>query len=276
MNTESAVAKHYGDANLLARILDGLEAAGADLKRLQPDDLAPIDEFHLGGRKATAHAVAKMGLDADQHVLDIGCGMGGAARYIAVQTRSKVTGIDLTPEFIEVARKLSELTGLSDRTTFETGSALAMPFGDEAFDAAATFHVAMNISDRSALYREIARVLKPGAVFCVYDVMRKNEGDLAFPVPWAQSSDTSFLTTSDEMLALLKEAGFDVDEIEDRTEFALGIVRPSRATSGDGPAPLGVHLIMGADAPEKFENTTSNLQKGLVAPVMMIARKKVG
>ncbi len=270
--TENAVAQHYGDANLMERILAGLEAAGADLNRLQPDDLAPVDEFHLGGRKATALAVAKMSLRADQHVLDVGCGIGGAARYIATQTGSKVTGLDLTPEYVEIARKLSDLTGLGDKTAFETGSALAMPFDDGAFDAAVTFHAAMNIADREALYGEIARVLKPGATLCIYDVMKKNEGDLAFPVPWASTPDTSHLTTPDEMLTLLVGAGFEVVDVEDLTDFALDIFKQGQAAGADGPPPLGAHLVMGVSAPEKIKNTLSNLEDGLVAPVQMIAR----
>ena len=138
---EDSVARHYGDADLLARILAGLEAAGADLDRLQPDDLAPVDEFHIGGRSTTERIVTKMSLSADHHVLDIGCGIGGTARYIAAQVGSRVTGIDLTPEYIQVARKLSDMTGLGGKATFETGSALAMPFEDEAFDAApSSFH----------------------------------------------------------------------------------------------------------------------------------------
>lgn len=85
-NVEGAVARHYGNSGLLARIFAGLEAAGIDSGNLQPDDLAPVDEFHVGGRPATAHAVAKMNLAADDHVLDVGCGIGGAARYIAAQS----------------------------------------------------------------------------------------------------------------------------------------------------------------------------------------------
>lgn len=272
--TENAVAQHYGDANLMARILAGLEAAGTDLNRLQPEDLAPVDEFLLGGREATARAVAKMSLRVDQHVLDVGCGIGGAARYIASQTGCKVTGLDLTPEYIEIARKLSDLTGLGGKTTFETGSALAMPFDDGAFDAAVTFHAAMNIADREALYGEIARVLKPGGAFGIYDVMKKNEGDLAFPVTWAQSADTSHLTTPDEMLTLLVGAGFEVVDVEDLTDFALDIFKQGQAAGADGPPPLGVHIVMGPSAPEKIKNTLTNLEDGLVAPVQMIARRK--
>ncbi len=271
---ETAVAQHYGNDGLLARITAGLEAAGADLNHLQPEDLAQVDEFHLGGRAATAYAVAKMDLSKDDHVLDIGCGIGGAARFIAEQAGCRVTGIDLTPEYISAAENLTELTGLADKVSFKTASALDMPFENETFDAAVTFHVAMNIPDRAGLYGEISRVLKPGATLCIFDVMGKGDEAIVFPVPWAQSEATSHLTTADEMLILLEDAGFSVDEVEDRTDFALEFMRQRLAAGGDGPPPLGIHLLLGATAREKFKNTLSNMENGRIAPVQMIARRK--
>ncbi len=274
---ETAVARHYGDAELLARIIAGLEASGVDPDHLLPDDLAPVDEFHIGGREATAHAVAKLGLDAAAHVLDVGCGIGGAARYIAAETGCRVTGVDLTPEFIDVAQRLTELTGLDDRIAYECASALDMPFEDGAFDAAFTLHVAMNIPERAALYGEIARVMKPGAIFCIYDVMKAGAGDLAYPVPWAKTPATSHLTTADEMRGLLDTAGFDVSEVEDRSVFAGAFFHralAAAAASEGGPPPLGVHLILGASAPEMFRNMLNNIEAGHIAPIQMIATRR--
>ena len=151
---ETDVARHYGKTGLARTILDAIAAAGLDPQRLRPEDLAPIDEFHIGGRPATRHAVAKMALQRDMHVLDVGCGLGGASRYIASSVGCRVTGIDLTPEYIEVARLLADSTGLAERIEYRTASALDMPFAAASFDAAITLHVAMNIADRPGLYRE--------------------------------------------------------------------------------------------------------------------------
>ncbi|MEE8172549.1 MAG: methyltransferase domain-containing protein, partial [Alphaproteobacteria bacterium] len=134
-NLENAVAEHYGAADLLARIDAGLRAVGADPARLVPEDLAPVDEFHAGGREATQHAVSRMSLSAADHVLDVGCGLGGAARYIATEFGCSLTGIDLTPQFIDVAHTLTARLGLSASVRFESASALAMPFEDATFDA---------------------------------------------------------------------------------------------------------------------------------------------
>lgn len=270
-NIETLVSQHYGDGDLLTRLLTGLEASGANLNRLQPGDLAPVEEFHIGGRKATQFAVEKMALHEQQYVLDIGCGIGGTARYIAEQFGCEVRGIDLTPEYISIAKKLTELSWLDDKVKFDISSALAMPFVNATFDAAITLHVAMNIEDRNALYSEIARVLKPGAVFSLFDVMKRNNEQLSFPVPWAISDDTSHLTTPEEMCMLLDDAGFDVREVDDRTDFALDFFKESLAAASNGPAPLGVHTVMGDSAAEKLKNVANNIESGRIAPVQMIA-----
>lgn len=269
---ERAVARHYQVSDLTQRVLKAAAAAGLDPGRLTPADLAPIDEFHIGGREATKHVVAKMRLAGSERVLDIGCGIGGAARYVAVSTGCHVTGIDLTPEYVETARALSGRMGLGARTAFEASSALQMPFADATFDAAITLHVAMNIKDRSGLYREIARVLKSGAVFCVYDVMKGVNDELRYPMPWADTEASSHLTTPEEMQGLLTTAGFSVEEVEDRTDFGIAFFR-GRLSAGGAPSPLGLHVLMGETSREKSHNMLQNLERGAIAPVVMVARR---
>jgi SAM-dependent methyltransferase len=271
---EGAVARHYGVADLASRILDALKASGLDPLRLRPEDLAPVDEFHIGGRAATEHAVAKMGLAADRRVLDVGCGLGGATRYLAATLGCRVTGIDLTPDYIAAARMLAERTGLAGRVDYRVASALDMPFEDRSFDAAITFHVAMNIADRAGLYREVARVLRPGAVFCIYDVMKGPQDGLEFPVPWAETAETSHLATPAEMRSHLSGAGFEVAEVDDRTAYGIEFFRQRLAPGQGPPSPLGLHLLMGANAREKFQNVLRNLEAGRILAVVMIARKR--
>lgn len=245
---------------------------GADLDRLTLADLAPVDEFHIGGRAATQYVLAKVPLAKEQHVLDVGCGIGGAARYLASAHGCRVTGIDLTPEYIDAANALTQRVGLADRVRFEAASALDLPFEDGSFDAAITFHVAMNIKDRPALYRETARMLKPGATFCVYDVMKGRSDGVRYPAPWADTPETSHLTSPDEMQGLLKEVGFSVVDVEDRTAHGIEFFRQRLAPSPGGPPPVGLHLLLGPEARTKFENVLKSLEDGSLAPVVMIAR----
>lgn len=275
---EKDVAQHYGDADLLSRILSALEADGYDLERLQSEDLAPVEEFHIGGRESTEYAVTKMSLTPAQRVLDIGCGIGGAARYIASAYGCKVNGIDLTPEFIHCGQDLTKRLRLQELVKLDVASALDLPFRDGVFDAAITLHVAMNIRDRQRLYLETARVLKPGAVLCIFDVMRKSDAKLTYPVPWATTAETSFLKTPEQMNTLLEDAGFVVREVEDRSSMAMTFFKKrlasTSAATGNKPSALGIHLVMKEQAKEKFENTLSNIQNGYIAPVQMIAVKQ--
>ncbi len=275
--SETDVARHYSVGDLGQRILDGLTAAGKDLDNVTIEDLAVVDEFHIGGRKATEHAISKLSLTKSQRVLDVGCGIGGAARAIAAHTGCHVTGVDLTPEFIEAAGTLTQLTGMEQKLSFKVASALDMPFENGSFNAAITFHVAMNIADRPSLYAEIARVLTPGALLCAYDVMKRGDEPIRFPVPWSETAQTSHLTTPEEMEGLLTNAGFEVLETEDRTEFADNYFRERlAAVKKDGPSPLGPHIIMGDTAREKFQNMQINIESGRISPVQMIARRKAG
>ncbi len=105
MSVEHSVARHYGLGDLMQRIEAGLEAQGSDLAALSIEDLAPVDEFHIGGRTATDAFARRLAPAAGARLLDIGCGLGGASRYFATAWSCHVTGIDLTPEYIDVASK---------------------------------------------------------------------------------------------------------------------------------------------------------------------------
>ncbi len=275
MSVERQVAEHYGISDLIGRVRAGLTAAGLDPDRLDPEDLAPVDEFHIGGRAATVHFAGMLDFKAGSRLLDVGSGLGGASRFFALQSQCHVTGIDLTPEYVEAARQLSAMTGMSEATAFETASALALPFGDQAFDGAFTIHVAMNIADRAALYGEVARVLKPGATFGIYDVMKGPAEGLDYPVPWAEEAATSHLTAPDELRGLLQGAGFEVLAFEDRSEFGLEFFKTlqARAAAG-GPPPLGLHLLMGESAGQKVANMRANLEAGRILPAVMTARRR--
>src|SRR6201999_4456056 len=193
MSETKAVAEHYSRPRLDETILGAMKRAGLDMEKLTPIDLAAVDEFHVGGLEATKSFTEFMGLKPDMKVLDVGCGVGGPARYFASAHGVRVTGIDLTEEFVIAAISLTKLVQLEDKASFEQGSALAMPFQKESFDAAYMFHVGMNIADKNALFQDVARVLKPGARFSIYDLLRTSDDPISYPVPWAQSGETSFV-----------------------------------------------------------------------------------
>ena len=273
MDTERQVATHYTHGSLLAAILDALKQMGKDPERFTAMDLSTGDEFHLGGLPVTAALAEDLGLAPRMHVLDVGCGIGGPARYFAEVHKCRVTGIDLTEEFVQVAAELTRRCGLADRVTFRHGSALDLPFDDGSFDAATLIHVGMNIADKARLFEEVRRVLKPGDLFCAYEVMRAGEGDLPYPMPWAQSTETSFVETPETYRRLLSAAGFKIEREENRRAFVLKLAREMRAKiEKDGLPALNQHVIIGPAARERLGNVMATLEHGTIAPVEMIAR----
>jgi hypothetical protein len=258
MNSEQDVAHHYASGDLMARIDAALTRAGVDSAKPSAADLPPVDEFHIGGGSATEAFANKLNFKGSDRLLDVGCGLGGPARYFANRFGAHVTGIDLTPEFIEVATELSRRTGQSQVTTFEIGSALAMRYGEAHFDGAI-----------------VARVLKSGATFGIYDVMKGNAEPIDYPVPWAMTEATSHLCTLIETQSLLRDAGFEILEVEDRTSQAQAFFQRAieAARAAGGPVAVGLHLLTGETTAMKFANMLSAVGDGRLAPSMIVARK---
>ncbi|UCC57189.1 MAG: class I SAM-dependent methyltransferase [Gammaproteobacteria bacterium] len=272
---KDSVAAHYTHGQLLDRILSGVQAIGKTPDTVTVDELAPVDEFHIGGRQASEDFISQLELSADDHTLDIGCGIGGTSRFVASRFGCRVTGIDLTPEFVATGQSLCEWVGLSGQIELHQGDATAMPFADESFDAAFMLHVGMNIPDKSGLFAEAYRLLKPGALFGVYDVMQTSDEALTYPVPWSSVPGTSALATQGQYTEALEQAGFDIVRTRDRREFAAAFFEETRQRmeKAGGAPPLGVHIAMGESAPVKISNMVENIAAGRVAPVEIIATK---
>jgi ubiquinone/menaquinone biosynthesis C-methylase UbiE len=172
-----------------------------------------------------------------------------------------------------VSNALAARVGLGGRVSCELGSALALPFAPESFDGAYMFHVGMNIEDKARLFAEVRRVLLPSGLFGIYDVMRLAPGELSFPVPWASGPESSFVADAAGYRRLLEAAGFELTKERNRREFALEIFAQMRARgAGAGPAPLGLHIVMGASAGQKVKNMVGDISTGLIAPTEMICR----
>ena len=250
---------HYRATGLTERLKTALTALGPENQRLTPEQLGTLDQFHTRGLAATTELAKLAGITADMSVLDVGSGVGGPARFLAATYGCRVTGVDLSQPFVDAARYLTERTEQSGQVSFQTASALELPFDDDRFDVVLLQHVAMNISDRARLYREIRRVLKSGGRFTTFDVVSMS-GEPHYPVPWARTPATSFLLTAAATREAIEPAGFRTLAWRDDTEVAKAWIAQLRA-SRPLPSPnLGV--VMGPEFAQLAANLGRNLMDG--------------
>jgi SAM-dependent methyltransferase len=266
----SEMESAYSTGDILSRILAGLTAAGKDPEHIGPDDLVTLEEFHTLGPMATAALAQAAGIGPDDHVLDAGCGIGGPARHLARAYGCRVTGVDFTPEFVEVGNELTRRSGLADRVDIVHGDATALPFPAGSFDVAWTQHAAMNIADKAGLYRSLRRVLKPGGRLALFDVVGGTTGPLHFPVPWADDPAWSFLEPAATIRDLVEEAGFGVTLWEDLTEQAITFFTGAAAAMAAPAGPLGIHILV-KDVPTKFGNLARNFKEDRARVIRCVA-----
>jgi sarcosine/dimethylglycine N-methyltransferase len=274
MAIESDVAGHYGNSGIADRILAALKAANGPDAPVTVEALSAIDHFHGRGIVATKELVQLLKPQPSEHILDIGSGIGGPARWFAVHCGVHVTGVDLTPEFCAAAEALNRATGLADKVTIKLGSALALPVPGAAFDRAYSQNVIMNIADKRGFYREAFRVLKPGGVLALSNLCKGAAGEFRYPVPWAETPATSFLATSDEMRADLQAAGFEIASFNDTTAQTLpATIRNRERLEREGLGTLGTHLILGERLKQMQINSALNQEAGLGRTIEALARR---
>ena len=277
MTVDQSIARHYTHGALETAILDALKNAGKDPDKLSHGDLAAVDEFHIGGRQATTDLAAQIDLPRGARVLDVGCGIGGPARFFASERGWRIDGIDLTEEYVAVAERLTRRVGLGDLVSYRQAGATTLPFRDATFDGAYMLHVGMNIADKKSVFAEVRRVLKPGGVFAIYDVMRDNDDVFVYPVPWSSEPATNAIETAATYKALLTGAGFTTVKERSRRDFAIEFFRQMRERMAEsqakgGPPPPGLPILMGSTAPQKVANMTALLQRGTISPTEIISR----
>lgn len=271
---EDRVAQHYTQGGLLEAIRDAFVAAGKDWHALTARDLVPVDQLHARGVEATKALASLFQVTPAMHLLDIGSGVGGPARWFADTFGCRVTGIDLTPEFVAVATALTEQVRMTDRVRFEVASALDLPFGDATFDGAVSQNVTMNIADKDGFFSEAFRVLKPDGFLALAEINQGPGGPAVYPTVWAQSAETSFLATTAETLAALERAGFAVETVRDNgADYKAWLARQRSQAADAGRPALGSHIVVGRDFKEKSRSSARNVEEDRVVPVDILCRK---
>ena len=255
INDTDAVRELYGLSGILDRVTAFLLERRIDPERPSYQDFFPFDQLHGRGIEATREHIERAGINSTMQVMDLGCGVGGCSRVIAATCGCRVTGIDVTPQFIEVARELTRRCGMADRIEFRQGDALDLPFAEGTFDHVWCHNVTMNIQDKSKLASEVARVLKRGGRFSCSEVGQGPGGAPIFPLPWATEASASFLVTPALMRQTLEEGGLRIREEIDLSDAGIASLREMRARVERGDPPLNaIHVIMGDDIGERIKN----------------------
>ena len=262
---------HYNRDGLVEVILDGLSAIGASRQAPSIEDLAPVDHFHTRGRDATLELLALSDVGPDARVLDVGGGIGGAARLLASAADCRVTVLDLTEEYVRTGRELTRRVGLSERVAFVHGDALRAPFDSGAFDVVWTQHATMNVVDKPAFFARCGDccVLVAGSPCtrswpgpCSRSAFRplgKRPGD--------QSPALARAPARAARRARLPRAG-----VAGPIGRVAG-VQPTpacRRVSAPAPPALGLHLLLGSEYRAMFANQVANLEDERTRVVMAV------
>jgi ubiquinone/menaquinone biosynthesis C-methylase UbiE len=262
-STDRPSARDYwGRENQERGIIDALMSAGKDLDALTIDDLAPFDQFHTGGKRSTVRLAKLAGLRPGMSVLDVGGGLGGPARTLAVEFGCNVTVFDLTVSYVTAGEALTQRLGLEDRVRHRVGDALDLPFDDAGFDVVWTQNACMNISDKEQLYAGFRRALRPGGLLAFQEPLAGTVQPLIFPVMWADDASSSFLRSVEETRSLIEGAGFRLRDWVDLTQEYVRRSPPSRNSIQ--------YLVMGEHAESLSLNGQRNEAEGRLVNVQAV------
>ena len=275
MTKSNDLKQFWTRGNLHLRVREAMIEANLIDKKLEIEDLFPIDQYHARGIAATVDLGKRMPISKGNKILDIGCGLGGPARYYAKKFECFITGIDITPSFIELGNEFNQLTSMSNKIDLKVGNGEILELEDNTFDGAYSQHVTMNVAQRDRFFSEAYRVLKKESFFAFTEHGLGPIGEPIFPLPWANTESMSYLLTPNETILLLNEVGFyDIEIIETGDKYMSGYEKLVNQTNTKKTPILGIHVIGGTSMKERSINSLNSIKEKRTFPFEILCKKK--
>jgi ubiquinone/menaquinone biosynthesis C-methylase UbiE len=210
--------------------------------RLYESDLTRFllgDSFHPGGLKLTGQLGRMLGLSTVSRVLDVACGNGTTAVFLANEFGCEVFGIDYGDQNVAAARSLAQAEHVDARVQFERSDVATLPFSDESFDAVICECAFCTFPDKAAAAKEFFRVIRGRGRVGVSDLTRAEalSKDLDGLLAWVACIGDA--QTVEGYVAYLRDAGFSVDSIEHHNDALKEMVDQIRTKL------LGAEILAG-------------------------------
>ncbi|MEM6845735.1 MAG: methyltransferase domain-containing protein [Bacteroidota bacterium] len=250
----------YNHSRLLENILTRFRKMGLLQKRITRKDLADMDEMHLQGAAVSEYLANKLNISRQSKVLDVGCGIGGPCRMLADEYECSVIGIDRIPQFIQTARVLTKMMGLSCEVSFLKANALRLPFENASFNIVWTQHILMNIANKARFFSEIRRVLKPGGRFLYYDIFSTGQDGIRYPLLWAENASENHLYAHDEVASYFDIQDYRRVYTENHSPSGIFFAKAMEERIRTGKTPdLGLDIVLPDPTREKYPNSIKAL-----------------
>jgi len=199
--------------------------------RLYESDLTRFllgDSFHPGGLQMTGRLGCMLDLSPASRVLDVACGNGTAAIFLAKEFGCEVFGIDYGDQSVAAARSLAQSEHVDARVQFECGDAETLPFPDGSFDAVICECAFCTFPNKAVSAREFFRVLRRGGHVGISDLTRERvlPQELDGLLAWIACIGDA--QTVEGYTHFLQDAGFSVDGIKQENDALEEMVNQIR------------------------------------------------